>query len=374
MNKGPVKAPEDFLPISRVARIVAPISDDLESSYFEGAIFYVLRMLGQSDIETKAQIAPPTPPFEVPFPILSREWFASVMRIRSRSDYSTLNDWNRTFLEWAKSNLRVSRAAILANLVPPAGQVHPRVEHIDRAGVSWSFPQVLAWITTRDSLEVARMQYAELFGAPMQEEVPPLGYINTRSDNNGPRLGERNQWYCPLQSDSGRRLLVGWLVLRASLDHCKCGARATSEQEAWENCECVGKAYEALISYIGPASQILPRYLPEPAYASFTLTWPEDAHNLRWQHAEILEKWPAVKNETLPSPKTRPLDECSRSKSPKDDVIEAQLFQMINEGVTRDAAAKRIKEVPGFELVGNEHARRILLGKLKLGRRPKNRG
>jgi hypothetical protein len=348
MSNGAEGVPDDFPSILRAGRIVAPISDHLESHYFEGAILHILCMLGECDIEVKAEVDPPDPPFEVPSRPLTREWFASILRIRSGADYPQLVNWNRAFLAWARSELKVSRAGIIAHIGPPSGRFHAPVRHLDQAGVSWSFPQVLAWIATRDPLEVARIQYGEHFGPPISGHP-----------------------WSPLQNDNGRRLLIGWLVLRTSLDHCKCGSRATFEREKWETCECVGKAHDALISYGSSASKIMPRYLPEPQYASFTLTWPESAHSLAWQRSDILINWPADGREIVGRPTNSSRGRQRRSKLPPDDEIEVQLLKMREGGMRRDAVTKRIREVAGFEGVGNQHARDILSGKLKRGRPPK---
>ena len=53
---------------------------------------------------------------------------------------------------------------------------------------------------------------------------------------------------------------------------------------------------------------------------------------------------------------------------PSDDAIEAKMLELIGLGMSRDVAAKAIRQVSGFEGVGNEHARRTVLGKLALGR------
>lgn len=56
---------------------------------------------------------------------------------------------------------------------------------------------------------------------------------------------------------------------------------------------------------------------------------------------------------------------------PPDDVIAAKMLELYNMGVCRDDAAKLIRQLVGFELVGNEHARRVANGALPVGRRKK---
>lgn len=53
---------------------------------------------------------------------------------------------------------------------------------------------------------------------------------------------------------------------------------------------------------------------------------------------------------------------------PPDDVICAKMVELHNLGVDRDSAAKLIRQIAGFEGVGNEHARRTALGNLPQGR------
>lgn len=62
----------------------------------------------------------------------------------------------------------------------------------------------------------------------------------------------------------------------------------------------------------------------------------------------------------------------NRTKAPTTDEIAAKMKDMIDGGMTRDQAAKSIREEEGFELVGNEDARRAVSGNLTRGRRPKN--
>lgn len=63
----------------------------------------------------------------------------------------------------------------------------------------------------------------------------------------------------------------------------------------------------------------------------------------------------------------------SKGLLPPDDEIEAMMMQLINGGLGRDEAAKRIKYQLGYEAVTNEHARATVRGKLPLGRPRKSR-
>jgi len=57
---------------------------------------------------------------------------------------------------------------------------------------------------------------------------------------------------------------------------------------------------------------------------------------------------------------------------PSDEVIEAKMQELIALGMTRDVAAKVIRQIGGFEAVGNDHARRTVCGKLPRGRPKSN--
>ena len=271
LSKSATQSLWDFLPIDRAARIVAPISDHIEHRYFDGGVFHVLHMLSDFDIDVEAGCAPPKPPFSVPSPPLTRQWFASIQHHRSGADYLQVAEWNRLFLDWIKASLKVSRHGILANLSSPSGQFHAPIENVDTAGASWSFPQALAWIATRDPIEVARIQYSQHFGPPMVDAQPHLRAM--------------------MQSDSDRRKLIGWLVLQTSLKHCKCGSAVTLDREAWETCQCVGRAYDELRAFADGTANPMPEYQPKPAYASFTLTWPDGAHELRFTRAAVTGRW-----------------------------------------------------------------------------------
>ncbi len=60
--------------------------------------------------------------------------------------------------------------------------------------------------------------------------------------------------------------------------------------------------------------------------------------------------------------------EQSADDLPPDDVILAKMHELKAAGLSRDEAAKRIRTLPGFESVGNEHARRLVSGTLPKGR------
>ena len=64
---------------------------------------------------------------------------------------------------------------------------------------------------------------------------------------------------------------------------------------------------------------------------------------------------------------------CVDSERPSEDEIRKKMHELITSGMDRDLAAKSIRTIPGFELVGNEEARRSVAGYVKRGRRPKIR-
>jgi hypothetical protein len=268
---------DPFVPMSRAARIVAPISEGFQANRFGDGQFYVLAMLGDADIKVNAKTrAPPFPrPETLQGDELSKAWFSSIQNQRIGSDYSKIADWNRQFIDWMRESLLVCHTDIRANLKPPAGEWHAPMDHVDTAGATWNFPEALAWIATRDPLEVARMRYAHHWDAPIGDD------------------DERRRIRALMQNDSTRSRMIGWLVLITANSRCKCGSAQTDEQEAWETCECVGHAYDELHRFATGRNLPIPEYQPQPAYASFTLTWPDGAHNLRFTRAEIIEKWSA---------------------------------------------------------------------------------
>jgi hypothetical protein len=195
----------DFIPIARVARIVAPISDGFHADPFENGQFHILNILAASDIAVSADIAPP----QFPFPelltgeVLSKNWFSSIHNRRHGGDYHQISDWNAEFIEWMRQSLCVCREGILDNLRPPSDYGHAPVEHVDTAGTHWNFPETLAWIATRNPLEVARMRYSRHWEAPIGDDDP---YFQSRALS---------------QNDSTRRRMIGWLVMATALNHCE---------------------------------------------------------------------------------------------------------------------------------------------------------
>lgn len=57
---------------------------------------------------------------------------------------------------------------------------------------------------------------------------------------------------------------------------------------------------------------------------------------------------------------------------PSDAAIKAKMLELTAKGMNRDAAAMFIRQVVGFEGVGNELARRVVAGELRRGRPPKS--
>ena len=62
-------------------------------------------------------------------------------------------------------------------------------------------------------------------------------------------------------------------------------------------------------------------------------------------------------------PSNRPLVDL-----PSDERIRVKMHELIKAGNRRDKAAKLIRTFPGFEKVGNDHARRVVAGTLRRGR------
>src|SRR3546814_3976758 len=56
---------------------------------------------------------------------------------------------------------------------------------------------------------------------------------------------------------------------------------------------------------------------------------------------------------------TPPHDAARRLRLPADQEILDKMLELHGQGITRDQAAKLIRTLPGFEGVGNEHARRV---------------
>ncbi|NIJ37196.1 hypothetical protein FHR22_001880 [Sphingopyxis panaciterrae] len=71
---------------------------------------------------------------------------------------------------------------------------------------------------------------------------------------------------------------------------------------------------------------------------------------------------------------TAPSDAARRLRPPADDEIRDKMLELHRQGIARDQAAKLIATLPGFEGVGNEHARRVVQGYLPRGRPKKQAG
>lgn len=291
----------DFVPLARAARIVAPIADQHHHSYFEGGVFLILSMLAECQIATRALKAPPTLPRldHIASAPLTQPWFAEVARgpwdpyiDRSRR----LREPAHKFLSWAKANLLVSRVDVMQNLNPPFSPGQEPESHHSAAGAWWSFPQIVAWVATRDSVEVARIGSALHFGPLISSASVPVGMTVGPSDRGlgvgAPTNGDQFPGHTILQSDDGRRKLVGWLAMVTALKHCQCSAQPSAEKEQWESCSCLGNAYDKVRRFGPVAAQPIPRYQPQPEYGSFSLEWSDEVTRSGAHRADVLEWWP----------------------------------------------------------------------------------
>ena len=261
----------EFVSLDRASRILAPISDSAGLSAFESASRTLLHLCGTKSIRVQATSSCEEPPFKIDADPLTREWFDSIISKRSGSDYHTIAEWNRKFLDWSRKSLLVNRNDVIENIENPSGSWHQPVEHANAMGVSWSLPQALAWVATREPIEVARIQFMDHWSRE------PSGETAWRQ-----RLGNN-----PMM----RKELIGWLVLITSLNHCKCGSQATANQEAWEVCSCVGSAWDQLNSFANDKRLVIPSYRPEAQFGSFQLEWSDEAAGIQFVRSELVAKW-----------------------------------------------------------------------------------
>lgn len=309
----------NFVTLSRAARIVAPIADEHQQSNFEGGIYLILQMLAEAPISTFAASPPPDLSelsrfTSAPF---SQGWFAELANVQWNSSVNLVTGVARypaeAFLDWAKTSLMVSHRDVVKSLRHPFSPGLEPASHFNTAGVWWSFPQVLAWVATRNADEVARIGSADHFGPPAPAEGLPDGMTVGASDRS-PKVGAPTRdGQLPrdtmLQSYSGRRKLVGWLAMVTAIEHCKCSAKPSAEKEKWESCSCLGNAYDEVRRFGPVAAQPIPRYQPQPEYGSFILEWCDEVSRSGAYRADVLERWPdsdSVAKVAVHSGKSRP--------------------------------------------------------------------
>ncbi len=276
----------EFLPISRAARLVAPISPSIEKDNFSAGIDYIIGgdgLMSRHEIQSEPVSEMPSHSVLYGATPLSVGWYqkmnnAYIDGIANRD--KSYKDWMFAFRDWVdRDQISVSRADIENALRHPSGGYHAPIENVNAVGSSWNFPETLAWIATRDALEVAHMRYSEHWAAPMDASISHRMLA---------------------QSDNCRRLLIGWLVIATAEKHCKCSSQRTAKKERWENCRCVGEAYVALRQFANGTIYQIPEYQPKPVYGYFTLTWPDDAHNLTFLRKDVLAQWPKDKTNHQP--------------------------------------------------------------------------
>lgn len=108
---------------------------------------------------------------------------------------------------------------------------------------------------------------------------------------------------------------------------------------------------------LGRESIIAGVYRPYNDHASWLYGYPLFVKRADW--ASFLSGLPRV--ETAPEP-------IDPTPMPADEEIVAKMQDLKERGMRRDEAAKHIRTIPGFEAVGNEHARRVSRGMLGRGR------
>ena len=271
----------DLIPITRAARIVAPICDNpgYRGGHFEGGWRFILGKHSGNGVRREIVTPPPRHRFLTIHEAASPVWFGAIWS-KGFSDKEGYDEFIAALFAWIEADgLLVSRTDVESTRDHPSGDQHAPLENVDIAGASWNFPQALAWIATRVPLEVARIDYASHWRAPLDDSTPRVEMLRAMSQN-----------------DDGRRCLIGWLVMVTAELHCKCGSQHTDDKERWESCKCVGNAYDELHCFSQSRGRPIPEYLPKPAYGSFSLTWPAGADNLKFTRAEIIAKWPADGN------------------------------------------------------------------------------
>lgn len=332
--------------MARAAKIVAPIADQHHQDYFEGGIFLILRMLSESPIATKALNAFPYIPelARLESAPLTQGWFAEIIQGPWRSTFIKEKREHRwpadDFLLWAKGGLLISHDDVVRNLRPPFSPGHEPVAHCNAAGAWWSFPQILAWAATRDPVEVARIGSALHFGPPVPLEFVPDGMTVRASDRGASVVAPTPSGLLPheaiLQSDGGRRKLVGWLAMVTALKHCQCSALASAEKEKWESCSCLGNAYDEVRRF-GPIAQYpIPKYQPQPEYGTFSLEWSDEMHRAGAYRSDVQNEWPVdmgEKHQRSETPNSRPgRPKGSGSMAAKDAPLVKKMRRLLKNG------------------------------------------
>lgn len=211
----------------------------------------------------------------------------------------------------------------------------------------WNWPEAIAWVASRDSRNVATLRFwpdhwAEKVGGKEpgviagalhmlalrfsgSEASPASSLIRAilRSDIQTLGRASPNCAATRLQSHQ-------WIGGEVTFDHFGC----------------------ALVCAIHP-----------------TTVWSYDIGICR---KDLMEHYPAMK--TCGQGKTPDGVPCSgigKAEIPLDADILKKMLELKDIGHSRNNAAKLISTFPGFEAVGNEHARRVVCGHLLRGRPPK---
>ena len=211
----------------------------------------------------------------------------------------------------------------------------------------WTVLQAIAWVTTRSPAYV--------------ERVGQLEAHNNR---------EIAQFIC---SSS--------VFVYVSRNACTCSAKSLDSTSRWESCTCFRDAGRLILEQIRQGHlrpiQMIGGVSRTMAFHEFAGVGQRpsgaDWHDLKpapiFSSAEFIAAIPSSQRPDLGNAGIS----VEAFELPSEEMILKQMLELKQAGLSRDAAAKRIREIHGFEQVGNEHARRVVAGHFTRGRPPKNR-
>lgn len=242
-------------PIARICQIIADQWDREEAG-----LNYALADL------------PPSHDLLQDFAIGSVHWFRalySLLKLEGAEDIdgrerlvSDLYDWIAIY-----DCLRIRTRYVLENALTLDWGWHEISLPEAKQKPTWTFPDALAWIATRDYLALARMGYFRR----AQDEDEPVAIDGV----------------CKYNTQA-----LGWLHTAITYAKCDCGAVRDFGLAALKHCTCISVAWEELVRFRGGLSPDTPELVFNLQEGWLSMTWPDGADEIRFLRRDILDRWP----------------------------------------------------------------------------------
>lgn len=216
---------------------------------------------------------PPTHPILLEFETGSLQWITAAERLLSvhnATEISGIKSFVDDLRYWVESGyFHLIRSNFLNDALEHRREIHEYSLPSVKQEPIWSFPLALTWIATRDYLALARMPSFEQ--AICEDDlITPLNHV----------------WHHAERA-------LGWLHSEIAFKHCRCGAFEEFSTNMIKHCTCISLAWEELVQFRGGLSPDTPELILSIQDGWLSMTWPDEADEIRFLRNDIIKRWPA---------------------------------------------------------------------------------